>query len=447
MPLYSLSVHARPEATTNGPSPPPWGDPPGAVRVRLVSSSEREVALANEEDRSRRGQPGSAPDLRPIVSRLEEIRRKCNSLQAHTDETRDASARLDAVIDALKTADQGAEGPQPLPYRELARRLFPVQRMFETLGFPSVARELTYVEKGLEDLDPAPAEPAPPPPAGAAHSPRRDALPALDEEPGWPEDEDEPAARRRRSIPGPIAAMLMVLVLVILGAIVVVQLQSEHRLATAGGVLEPTAAAVAPAPAAPAPTPAAPPTPAPSPTETEPHGAAVVAEEIAQARLALAEGNLDRAIHHVSQAALVDLTSSLVLDTGQTIVRELLARSDGAAEAGHWDDASRLVERARELSIRFGFPLAAVDATRQRHASMERFQIIDPTNREAVRAAVGRRVLLLLADGHRRDGRIEGVAGDVLRLERYRQVGNGGRVYYTEDVPLGTVREIRAFED
>jgi hypothetical protein len=189
------------------------------------------------------------------------------------------------------------------------------------------------------------------------------------------------------------------------------------------------------------------PTPAPSPTETEPHGTAVVAEEIAQARLALAEGDLDRAIHHVSQAALVDLTSSLVLDTGHTIVSELLARSDAAAQGGHWDDASRLLDRARELSIRFGFPLATVDATRQRHASMERFQLIAPTDRQAVSAAVGRRVLLILANGQRRDGRIEGVAGDVLRLERYRQVGHGGRVYYTEDVPLGTVREIRAFED
>jgi len=172
-----------------------------------------------------------------------------------------------------------------------------------------------------------------------------------------------------------------------------------------------------------------------------------VVEAISQARLALRAGDVDLAISHLSSAARHDRNGSLVLKTAQAIVQELLARAEQAANDGHWQIADGELERARELSLRFEFSTQEIDRAARRFSSMERFRRLQPSDVDAIRAAVGKRVVLYYKSGKTWSGRIHGVSGRTLEIDQYTEIGSDGKVYYVEDVPLVQLEELRVFDD
>jgi hypothetical protein len=238
--------------------------------------------------------------------------------------------------------------------------------------------------------------------------------------------------------------MLFVLLLVILGSILTVRWHDARQRRTA---LESTAVAVEPTSTPSVPTPSPTPRVAASPTPTR---AEEVADLIGQARLALQEGDLDRAISLVSSAALLDAGSSSVIDTAQGIVIALIDRSDAVAAEGDWEQEQQLLERARELSVRFGFPTAPIDSAARRHASIIRFETLRPDDIPAILAAKGRRARVYLEGGSVEEGWIRGVNGPSLELDQSTKVGGvfrGGEVRYVEPIHLSLITEIRVYED
>jgi hypothetical protein len=357
-----------------------------------------------------------------------------------------AANRIDEVIRVLEGAsDETAQAPD---YRLLARQLFPVARTFESLGFLSVSREVSYVERSLEELAPSVEEQPPP------HAPQRiDAATATPESAGDTalerlelpaEDTTASTPPARFHIPTPLGVMLFVLLLTILGSIFVVRTHDQLQRRAALGSVD--------IPNLPSPTPSVPsasPTPRPAATPT-PGARARVSQRIGEARLALRAGDLDRAISHVSAAALIDVDSSLVIDTAKEIVRELIARSDGAADQADWDGAARLLERARELSLRFGFPVDSIDDAAGRHARMVHYLRLGPDEIDAIRNSAGKRVIVYLKGGSTEEGRIRSVKDRSLQLDQSTGVGSagrGGEVHYVEPIHLDLITEIRVFED
>jgi hypothetical protein len=363
------------------------------------------------------------------------------------DEAEIAAQRLDEVMTRL-TAVDGPEA-EPIDFRELARRLFPVERMFESLGFVSVAREVSYVENALDRLQPK-AEtddlvvPSPEPLAAPSAS-------TLGEKPldrtVAVVDRPPTESRSRVRPPMPVVAMLLVLISVVLVSTTLVLRRGRAR-RTVGETttLDRTA---------PTPTVALSPTRETEPPTTgweldevpTPRSRGLVAEEISKARLALRGGDLEAAISHVSAAARIDMSNSLVLEAAQTVVDELILRSDLAAENGDWETADRLLEQARELSVRFSLSVAQINRTAHRHASMDRFRRIQPGDVAAIRAAAGRRVKIVYTSGKVWEGRIHGVTGSNLEIDQYTEVGGGGKLYYVDQVPLALIRELRVYED
>ena len=83
------------------------------------------------------------------------------------------AVRVREVIADLRSAADGEPS-----YRELARRLFPVARLFESLGFHTVAREIAHVERSLEAIDTSsrPGEKTSPVHSGPAAAPKAPAV-------------------------------------------------------------------------------------------------------------------------------------------------------------------------------------------------------------------------------------------------------------------------------
>ncbi len=343
-------------------------------------------------------------------------------------------------------SDGDADGPD---YLALAGQLFPVARLFESLGFMSISRELGYVERVLTEFSPAdPERPAVAPTAAPVTAERvpydspGDAL--LDREPDAADEALPHSVRDRLRIPKPVGVMLFVLLLVILGSILIIRWhdvrQRRTALESAPVVIEQT-----PSPSVPTPSPTPRVVASPTPTRAE-----ELADLIGQARLALQEGDLDRAISLVSSAALLDIGSSSVIDTAQGIVSALIARSDAVAAEGDWEQEQQLLDRARELSVRFGFPAAPIDSAARRHASIIRFETIRPDDISSILAAKGRRARVYLEGGSVEEGRIRGVSGPSLELDQSTKVGGGfrgGEVRYVEPIHLDLITEIRVYED
>jgi hypothetical protein len=193
------------------------------------------------------------------------------------------------------------------------------------------------------------------------------------------------------------------------------------------------------------------PTPTPQPERAPTPSVRVrVAEKIGSARLALQGGNVDEAISHVSAAALLDIDSSAVIETAEHIVQVLLGRAEAAAGSGNWEEASRSLDRAREMSIRFGFPVEVIDAAARRHERMAHFLLIDPHDVGAIRASTGKRAVVYIEGGSTQEGRIRGVSGRSLELDKSTQIGTGsrgGQVHFVEPIHLDLITEIRIYED
>ena len=156
---------------------------------------------------------------------------------------------------------------------------------------------------------------------------------------------------------------------------------------------------------------------------------------------------MDRAISLLSQAALIDNTATLVIETARSLTGDLLAMADGAADAARWGEAEALVERARELAIRYQLSTEPIDAAVRRHAQLERFERVSPTNLTRIGELRGSRVLVLARDGTRHEGRLHEVKGGVLELHMGLDVGRGGTLYHVEPFDLGDVEEIRVYPE
>ena len=199
---------------------------------------------------------------------------------------------------------------------------------------------------------------------------------------------------------------------------------------------------------APTPVPTAPPprpTPAPRDPDAGPVPGAILAEEIGRARLALGEGDIDQAIDHLSQAALVDSDHATVLGTARQIVDLLVDRADAAADGGLWEIAELTLTRADRIATRFGLDTHGIKETAHRHSQMDRFTLIQPADVEAIRAAAGKRVTVFFKDGSKQESIIKTTQAGQLLLDEDTTV-RGGAMYYVEKVPLADVDYLKVWE-
>ena len=377
------------------------------------------------------------PRLRPLVARLLEIERKCGTLGPRNEEARDMALRLHAIIAELSQG--GGDGLPPPRFRELARQLFPVARLFESLGFMSVAREISHVERLLTEMDPPAAQPTAEqlqPRTSPKASDAANAAPG----PTAPTADLPPQPRR---LPTAVVAALVLLVLAVVAAVaIIVRQQSGYasvRQPPAGPAValsDGSAAAAHPPASAPA---GALPTPSLRPRDR-------LADVIGEARLAEQAGDLDRAIELLNEAAAIDVEAGKVREIAQDLVTALVARSDQAAAEADWERAAALLERARELALRFDLPTRPIDQAARRQGGLERYRRLGPQDIAALRTAIGSKVIVFTHDGTR-EGRLVGVTGSALELQLGLEVADNGTLLHTGQVPLASVREVRVYPD
>ncbi|MCW8984490.1 MAG: hypothetical protein OQK55_04040, partial [Thermoanaerobaculales bacterium] len=154
-------------------------------------------------------------DLRPVIARPKEIERKCESMGTRNEEFPLMKDRLRSIIARLEAGEEPSG--EPLAYRSMARELFPVAHLFESVGFMSVGKEIAHVERALQDL-----EPAAPSPTGAASPVRpsptssaavaRPAADSPEKDPAGPDEEEEPS---REGVPKPILGAVFALMIAI----------------------------------------------------------------------------------------------------------------------------------------------------------------------------------------------------------------------------------------
>ena len=378
---------------------------------------------------------GARSDLGPVIARLREIQRKCGTLGTRNEEFPLMEERLGAIVARLEAGEE--TGGEPLRFGEMARQLFPVAHLFESYGFLTVGKEIAHVERTLRDLDPGTsaheAEDMAPitPPGTQLVVPEPDAATG-------PQDAPQDLEPTPSSFPLPVAIALLVLLVALATVTTIIVLRKPVRrdLPTPAATEEPTAAV----PAAVAPTPTV------LPLLSEPRPAARLAEEIGHARLALEAGDIETAVDHLSQAALVDVNDASVIDTAQRIVASLVGAAHAAVDRGQWELANERLDRAEGISRRFGLETTRIETARKRFAAMERFTMLEPSATGAIVAARGRRVEVRMRDGSIREGRVEGIEGAKLLLEVDRKVG-GGTVSYTDPVPIADIQELKIYEE
>ena len=371
-----------------------------------------------------------------MIARLREIERKCASMGTRNEEFPQMQERLAGIIRQLEAGD----ADESVSYRAIARELFPVAHLFESLGFMSVGKEIAHIERALTDLEPESSGSAPDtPPASTRRAPTTSAATREPQPPEEvpPEAEDETSDK---GVPRPIIVGLLVLAAACLvAASIILKLGPFAEMQTPR--VAPTAV---PPPATQTPAPEASPTRVPA--ARGPNTGARLAEEISQARLALARGDIDGALPHLSAAALIDHDNTNVAEIAKRIVAGQISHSNRAADEARWADAEEILERARRLAMRFNLETGAIDEAAVRHKSMVRFVMVDPGDRQGMRAARGKRVVVTQKNGITLHGRIEDVADMALLLEVDKDVG-GGKVRFIDDIPLSTIRSIQVFED
>jgi hypothetical protein len=374
-------------------------------------------------------------ELRPVIARLREIEKKCDSMGSRNEEFPLMQERLSSIIKRLEAGEEPSG--EPLAYRAIARELFPVAHLFESVGFMSVGKEITHVEKTLQELAPETPSPDVPIAAGAAQR-TASQPPAAADRAGVTQETDGEMADRH--VPWPIIGGLVVLLVAMMIAAMMILEVGPFR-------AEPTVRATPPRkPVETVPTPAPAPTAVPEPARGTPGPSNTLADEVAAARLALYYGDHVGAIDHLSAAALIDRDNTGVLEIADELVRVLVNDANAAAADARWDDAAQILERARRVATRFGLKTTSIDRATRRLAAMERYVIVGPDDTRTLRSSAGRRVELRMKDGSERTGRIEGVAGPDLLLEVESDVG-GGIVSYTDKVPLASITSIKILEN
>jgi hypothetical protein len=195
--------------------------------------------------------------------------------------------------------------------------------------------------------------------------------------------------------------------------------------------------------AAPGPTPTAPPPEEPAQLSDE--ALARLPLEVEQANAALDDGDLDRAMGHLSSAARIDRHNRLVTELADTLIDGLLQEAEGATEDGEWALAADRVDQARNLAANFYLDIKKIDQTARRHAAKARFQDLTPSDTAAIKAAVGKPVRVTLTSFEILSGSLEEFTDRVLLVEVHSGVG-GGKVRFDREIPLSSVHELRVYQ-
>lgn len=383
----------------------------------------------------------SAPDLRPVVARLREIERRCAAMGSRNEEFPLTQQRVASIIARLE-AGQEPSG-EKLHFGRIARELFPVAHLFESVGFMSVGREIAHIERALREFGPESddAAPAPPPMVQQISS----AAAVRHGEDSGPDSVDAPAPSRTVPIPVVIGLLLLAAAAAVATSIVL-GFGPAARLAGRTRALAPSPIAAPEPTPSPSPAPVLEPPPTALPMAAEdPAPRARLAAAVSQARLALARGDFDEALGQLAAAALVDRTDDDVVEIADALVNHFVARAGEAADNAEWEEAAARLERAERLAMRFGLDEARIERMERRIAEIERYRIVSPRDIPALRAAVGQRVDVILRDGRVRSGRIDSVGADTLALDVVRELGGGG-LHYTEKLALAEVSTIKVYD-
>jgi hypothetical protein len=379
---------------------------------------------------------GKDVELRPVIARLKEIVRKCDSMGTRNEEFPLMKDRLTSIIARLEAGEEPS-GEQ-LAYRTMARELFPVAHLFESFGFMSVGKEVAHIERALQELGPASESPAgsgvsahPSPSTSAASTPQ--AFEAEDREITEADGKEEDS---REGVPKPILGGVFVLVIAVAVAAAII-------LET--GPFQPEAEST-PVPATPAPL--SNPTPEPLPTKRHRDPNALssprerYADALAQARLSLSEGDVDATIKYLSIAGLIDRNDNSVLEVAERIVDRFLNQAGAAAADSNWEEAALNTAQARSVAKRFSLDTRRIDSAEHRYAEMEQYRIVEPEETQTLRAAIGKQVEVKLENGSVLVGQIAEVKSSYLVLDIDDDVG-GGVVSFTDEIPLATIRWVK----
>jgi len=390
--------------------------------------------VTNENDN------GKVIELRPVIARLKDIERKCDSMGSRNEEFPLMKDRLRSIIARLEAGEEPSG--EPLAYRAMARELFPVAHLFESVGFMSVGKEIAHVERALQELEAAPASPD-----GVAVTTRRSptssaaAAPPTSEsgerELDTADGEEEPP---REGVPKPILGGVFVLMIAIaVAAAIILEI----------GPFE-SEAVPTPIPSVPttpsSPTPEPPPTPQPGDSDVPSSPRERFAEAMAQARLALSEGDIDETVKYLSMAGLIDHNDTSVLEVAERIVDRLMGLANAAAADFNWAEVARNTAEARSIAKRFGLDTGRIDAAENRYAEMQLYRIVEPEETRTLRAAIGKLVEVKLNNGSVLVGRIASINSSDLVLDIDDDVG-GGIVSFTDEIPLATVRWVKIWEN
>jgi hypothetical protein len=390
--------------------------------------------VANEEN------IGQEAVLRPLIARLKEIERKCESMGTRNEEFPLMRERLVSIIARLEAGKEPSG--EPLAYREMARELFPVAHLFESVGFMSVGKEIAHVERSLRDLAPEPDRPPEPvsevrqtTTSSAAVSPPPDS--SEEERKAEEESEDEPSDE---GIPKPVLGAFLVLVIAIaVAATVVFRVRQQNQ-------------ALLPTPAPPTPVVLPSPSPAiqPTPVVVDPDSAKSASERLAdaltQARQSIEDGDVDGAVGYLAFAELIDRNDPRVVEVANRIVDQLVANANRAADEEQWEDAARLTAHARTVANRFKLDTGGISDAERDHAEKQQFEIVGPEDIEVLRASIGKHVDIMLREGSMFSGWLTGFKGSAMILDVEDDVG-GGIVSFTDEFPLDDIEWIRIRED
>jgi len=378
---------------------------------------------------------GTDVDLRPLIARLKEIERKCDSMGTRNEEFPLMKDRLISIIARLEAGEEPSG--EPLAYRAMARDLFPIAHLFESVGFMGVGKEIAHVERSLQDLEPAQASSDG---AGASVRPSGTnsaaAAPAASEveqkKLNGEENEEEPS---REGVPKPILGGVFVLLLAVaVAAAIIFQVGPfEPR---------PDPTPVPPTPTAPLPSPTPDPTPVPRDPNATPSPRERFADALAHARLSLQEGDIEVTVKYLSIAGLIDRNDNSVLEVAERAVDRLLGQADAAAAEGNWAESARNTTEARSVAKRFSLETARIDRAEHRYAMMQQYRFVEPGDTQALRAAIGKQVEVKLENGSELFGQIVAVGSSSLTVEIDDDVG-GGVVSFTDEIPLSTVRWVK----
>jgi hypothetical protein len=379
---------------------------------------------------------GNNVDLRPLIMRLKEIEKKCDSMGSRNEEFPLMKERLVSIIARLEAGAEGDGGP--LQYRDMARELFPVAHLFESVGFMSVGKEIAHVERAFQELAPksptsetAPATARRAPTSSAAVSQQPE---SSDEQPL--EEEDE----KKEGIPKPILGAFFILAVGIAVAATIV-----FKVSRPGVELEPT-----PLPATPTVERSPSPETAATPIEADPNQLTDPRERFAhaleQAQSAVAEGDIEGAVGYLAFAELIDRNDPRVNEVADGIVDQLVETANLAAEEERWEDAARHTTHARTVAKRFRLDTQRIRDAEHDHFEMQQFEMVSPDEIDVLRVSTDRHVDVMLRDGTVFSGWLRGFKGGTMILDVEDDM-HGGVFHFTDEFQLEDIEWVRIRED